>query len=1137
MLRIGLFATPGGSTYTIYEVDLKGYYRIDFVRNNGVFNIDVDNVVFSTVRKKTTYVYGDSTIYDDYLKAETTLTHAQYVTDKDSSWENGVFQTVIKQTNEKLGYSVNTVQHNGINYEVNMSGGGYVISKHIFDENYNLMLDPLNFRDYKKLTLSKDTVYADNNGVFYTLEVLKRRYDLSHIEENDFVVATDIESARMRLRMFVNDPFPLRGFDTETTGLDVCMYGEDHMVGIILGHNSTTSTYFPFRHEGDFNLPISFLDELVAALVQKQDICVAHNKKFDREVMLKEGYDIRVRWDTLHISIVDNPVLGKGVHGEKELMFQLDGKHYLELNEIFVTNDINFAVLTPELIKYYACPDGTGPIKLFMHFRQKMRKNMFKLCDLECRLADVKADQEYYGLRVDRKKFEHQYNNCNYIVDKLLEAFRIITASDGNINSADYLSDLMYNKMHCKVLLRTDTGKASTSVHAINKLAKIRAKTARKVSEDLVDLDGKVIVKAKDLACSAYPALVILSAYKKYMKLKTAFYARFERTMKTGRIFFWINQSGAATGRQSSPMHQLPPELKACILSDSDNRDFWGPDYSQVELRMIAYLAGEKKLIELASDPDNDIHRIIGSLIQKKDMWAITKEERSMGKRRNFGVVYTISKFGLAEQIFGPGYTKENADFCGKQIDEFFDEFKRIRRFIYNNGVFVQKHGYIETAWFHRRRPFPQILDPNTDSRTKSKILRMSNNLPVQGTAAELLKCGEVQMDDYIRAKGWNKIMDDGFPMVRNMLSIHDEIIISAHESIPYEEIIEMIKTCMEIEVKGAPPFFVQPARMSSWGDHESDQAAMPIRYRDEVIENYHKTGKSVFKCSYYKLAVPSDVASEVNTSNKPQGVLLETLYSRCKLEYINGDYEYMITDKDVKKAFKNYIESGFTKYRVDNYIELLNTFRHQQVDKYMAGLIAEYGNDYKVVGEHVRHPSLTHELLSMYEEHLKGMDLTHEEKITEAARLYMEDVPIAENVITINIPKETDKDRFTIQLEPLVQFDRDGNVVYEDVSEEEEPDYEASEEIDPEEAVSRVNHKPDYVFEIGDTISFDVDSLTPKQIDKVLSYIFVHKDDDGFYSTNLIYGNKLVPTKMSVENMDIEEANNLVNNLIEETL
>ena len=87
--------------------------------------------------------------------------------------------------------------------------------------------------------------------------------------------------------------------------------------------------------------------------------------------------------------------------------------------------------------------------------------------------------------------------------------------------------------------------------------------------------------------------MLILSKYKEYIKLKTAFYARFERTMTTGRVFFWINQWGAATGRQSSPMHQLPPDLKDCILSDSDDKDFWGPDYSQVELRMIAYLAGE----------------------------------------------------------------------------------------------------------------------------------------------------------------------------------------------------------------------------------------------------------------------------------------------------------------------------------------------------------------------------------------------------------------------------------------------------------------------------------------------------------------------------------------------------------------
>lgn len=1137
MLKVGIFTTPDGGEYVLYEVNLRGYYRLDMMRDNGVFNIDIDKVAFSVIRKKRTLVYGKSELYDDYLRMSETLSTAKYKVDKNNRWsEDGIFETVIEQVNEKLDYKVHKVLHNGVEYESILQGDGYTLSMTVYDEGYQLMLDPVNISKYRSNTLSKDSVVETKQGLFYTLETLKRRYDLGHIEDNDYVVADTLDVARMRLKQFKEDPFEFRGFDTETTGLDVCIVGKDRMVGIILGHNLITATYFPFRHKNVENLPLSFLPELMKVVISLQDRSVAHNKKFDRQVMLKEGYDLRIKWDTLHISIVLNPALGKGIHGEKELMYQLDGNHYLELNEIFLTNAIDFSILPKDLIKYYACPDGTGPIKLLVDFLKKLPKNQRMLVQLECALADVKADQEYYGLRVDVKKFSHQYNNCNYIVDMLLKAFRTVTGSDGNINSSEYLADLMYNKMHCEVLVRTNTGKASTSLTAINKLAKVRAKKNHEVVEDLVDLDGNVVIKAKDLATSQYPAFVILSKYKKYIKLKTAFYARFERTMKTGRIFFWINQSGAATGRQSSPMHQLPPALKACILSDSDDRDFWGPDYSQVELRMVAYLAGEKKLIELSSDPDNDIHRVIGSLISGKDMWAITAEERSIGKRRNFGVVYTISAYGLAEQIMGPGYTSNDVAFCANQIDEFFNEFKRIRRYIQRNAIFVQRHGYIKTEWFHRVRPFKQILDPNCDEKTKAKILRMANNLPVQGTAADMMKFGEVRMDEYIRAKGWNKIMEDGFPMVRNMLSIHDEIIISAHQSIPYEEIIKMIRDCMEVSVKDAPPFFVQPARMSSWGDHESEQAAMPIRYRDQVIADYERTGKTVFKQAYFRLVLPDKAVVAINNEKESKKKLLDLYTSSCQLVYDHGDYEVEPTERHLKDALLRYIDSGFITYRIDNYIPLLNEFRHSQVAGYMQGLINQYGTDYNVVSEHVRHPSLTHALLGMYEDKLKKLDLTHEEKIKEATRMYIADEPIVINDVVLKEPVETDKDKFTQQLEPLVMFDKDGNMLYDDETEVDEDIIEFSEETHPEEAVRILMEKPSYAFELGDTITIDVNCLTPRQIDKVLAFVFESRDSSGFYTVNIAYDNKLADTKIRVESLDYEKLNDLIDNLIRST-
>lgn len=1139
MLKSGIFVTPK-QTYTVYEIIESGFHRIDFLRGQGSFQVDLDSVVYSQVKKKNVFTFGDSSVYDEYLRAKETIESAKFKTVKNSQWENGVYVSKNHSENTKLGYTMDCTLHNGVLNDSVLMGNGYTIQSFVVDPIYGIKLEPLNFNQYQSVQLSQDTISNVQGGLFYSLDVLKRRYDLRHIEEKDFVVATDLETARKRLKEFDKDPYPFRGFDTETTGTDVCLYGDDHLVGVILGSNPNTATYFPFRHTGDFNLPIEFLREIMRVVKRHEEHSVAHNKKFDREVMLKEGYDVRIKWDTMQLSIILNPVLGRGIHGEKHLIYELTGKHFLELDEIFVNaKDIDFSVLPVDIIKYYACPDGTNVLDLLADMLKRLPKYQYRLALLECDLADVKADQEYYGIRVDVKKFEKQYQNCNYIIDNLLKAFRTLTREDGNINSPQVLTNLLYNKMHCKVLMRTKTGQASTSMIAIKKLAKVQAKEKHSITEDIVDLQGNVIIKASELATSAYPALVILAKYKEYNKLKTAFYSRFERTMKTGRIFFWVNQNGAATGRQSSPMHQLPPELKEVILSDADDRDFWGPDFSQIELRMIAYLADEPELIELAKNPDNDIHRIIGSLISNKEMWAITPEERSTGKRRNFGVVYLISAMGLAGQIFGPGFTKENVKFCQQQLDAFYHKFKRIDRYIKRNAALVQKRGYMETAWYHRRRLFKEIFDPDLEPSRRASILRMGNNVPVQGTAADYLKLAEVQMFEYIRKKGWD-VLKDGFPLVRMLLSIHDEIIISAHNSIPYEEIIEMITKCMETPVEGAPPFFVQPARMDNWEGHSDDACAMPIRYRDKVIEDYNRTGVSVFKQSYFDLIVPDDVRAAVSNSTKTIKELVNEFVDRVSMQFNHGDYVTEYTAEHVKDAFKKYIESGFKTYRIDNYIELLNNFRQGQLQSYMSDLIAKYGTDYKVVGEHVRHPSLTHSLLENYGKQIPK-DMDHVDRITEAARLYLEDVLSgklgSKSTFVVDLsdskPVSTDKDKFSQQLEQLVSLDQNGEVVYDEDNEVEDDIYNMFYDEDPDDIIDRCNNKPNYVWELADTITFDVQDLSSVDVDKVLSYIFKHQKTDGFYKATIIYNGRLIDTKMRLEEIDIDEANSVIMSLL----
>ncbi len=1134
MLKTGIFAYQG-KYYAVYEIDEPGFYRIDFIQEGGRFQTETKSVVYSQVHRKSIRYIGDDHLYTQYVNALTLIGNVQLKRDVTEEWVDGAFVVHEKGSNEKQQCFSETKTVNGVLKEWTYSVQGIIITMSVTQETYGVKLLPMNYSDYTELTVSADNVTSIEDGKpYYSLDVLCRRYNLSHIEKKDYLVVQSEEAARLRLKRWVESPSKFKAVDTETTGTDVDIYGDDKLVGIILAEDVNTSTYFPVRNALMWNVSKELLDEIMSAIKSQEGKLVGANIKFDRKVFLKEGYDIVFDWDTMQLSIVEHPFLERGTHTLKQRATEANGNFYLELEDIFINkSDIDFSVLPIDIVKYYACPDGTNTLEVLFMLLNKIPKYQWKLCQLESQLANVKADMEFYGIRVNVKRYEEQYNNCNYIIEKLLSAFRVLTRSDCNVNSSVELGDLIYNKMHCEVLARTKTGQPSVASMALNKLANEQRSEPADPVEDITDMFGHCIVSGKTLSKSKYPALVVLSKYKEYMKLQTAFYARFERTMRTGRVFFWVNQNGAASGRQSSPMHQLPPELKSVIVSDGIDYDLWGPDFSQIEIRMIAYLAGEKDLIERCSDPDNDIHRVIGSLISGKEMWRITPEERSAGKRRNFGFVYLISGFGLAKQIFNtPAPTKDQVKYAQDQLDALFHRFKYINRYIKHNAQEVQQRGYMETAWYHRKRYFNEIFDKDLEPRRKQSILRMANNMPVQGTAADYLKLAEVQMFQYIREKGWHVRQSDGFPLVRPMLSIHDEILISAHYSIPKEEIVTMIKTCMETPVKDAPPFFVSPALMSNWEGHSDDSLAMPIRLRDQIIQDYQESGKRVFFTNTYEITVPESIRN-LRSSTEVDSVSDDDL-NKINFRLVGEkQFDAEITKFDRLTALRDYIDFGATVYRQLNYRSVLSEYRKDVLHAYMQELIDKYGNDYMAVGKAVRHPSLTHQLLDVYKQQLKPMGLSHEDSIIEAARLYLEDTDVSVSAESVS-DERSDKEQQGRPLESLVNIDQDGNVVYEEGDEHtEEEEFMTDDEVDL--STYRLDERVPYVWELADSIIFDVQDIrSTDDINRVLNYIYQEKDDDGFFRTYILYNGKLVDTTIRAENIDIKAANDFVYSIID---
>lgn len=1117
MIRAGIFMVPNSDRqYSIFHATAKGFDRFDICEVGANFNVDYDRVVYSRVYYRGLIVYGNRQVYDEYTEFQAACLAMKGTSTKSTCWDKATSSFVHVETieDEDSGFLRRIERVNGVvvGETLKLRDGCIQLSK-VADLSSAWM--PINQQEYQKIEVDSTAEMSDSIP-YYTLNYLRAKYDLTHIDKTDSVVADTLEEARRRLYEWANSKEPVLSVDTETTGVDIDMDGEDTLVGVVLGESETKSTYFPFAHEQINNLPWSFYDELMEQVIKNQDRCTTHNGKFERKIFKKTGnWDFHPKWDTFPLSFMVEPVQRKGLHTLKNRVFQATGNKYLELEDIFKGSQVRFQVLPKEIVRIYACPDGYNSIVVFNWLKKQLPRESWAIYEKECELVSIKADNEYYGLRVDVAKYMKNAQNCDYVIDILLKTFRALTHVDGNINSPKVLNNLIYSQMHCPILARTKTGKPSTSGATIKKLAKTQAKVKGSVSRDILDMFGNVVIKAKDLNESAYPALLVLDKYKEYNKRKTAFYNRFNRTMKTGRIYFWVNQNGAGTGRQSSPMHQLPPELKDVIISDHDDWRMIDSDYGQIELRMIAFLAGEQELIDMCCDPDNDIHRAIGSLISNTPMWKIDAATRKKGKCRNFGVVYCISEYGLAGQMFGPGYTPEQVAECKQLIADFFDRFKKIKRFISNNCAMVSKQGYIKT-YFNRYRYFDEILQPDCTAKRKASLLRQANNTPVQGTAADYLKIAECNMQRYIYNKGWNKEID-GFPMVRMALSIHDETIVMAHKSIPHEEIIEMVKTCMEMNLKGAPPFFVSPAFCDTWEGHNDDSLAIPIKLRDKLIEDYHKTGKSAFTSEFYKLQVDEDVAKYVTENRYTETI--GTIYEKIK-------DRFDLPESVREKAVKHYIKTGNRLYEDTNYRDVLNDYRDKVLNDYMDGLIKEFGTDYKVTGEHVRHPSLTHELIARFSKEIpKGT--SHEDSILLATKLYIEGYKENSKSDNDEVLKRTtfteeEQYEFMQEVSALSTFDENGELVYEDNEPEEEEDMYSS--WDDEEFINAVaTGEIIYAWEFQNAIVLDCEKLSDPTINRLLSDAYEYHVPNGFYTIYIYYKGKLVDTTIRAEDFPVK--------------
>lgn len=1085
MIKTGIFKNiRDGSQYVVVinVVQNKGE-RIELYRNAEDYTpIDTYNAVGAYYRKSREYVYGNDDLIRDYLSTYNACVTLNGEVNQTTSFTPEGFTVTQTKVNEQLGISSKVIMVNGLVKEEEFRTNNYIISIDTTGEaNTTVFVDPLNIKDYRIVSILSD--FSDSDTVdadYYSLDYLKSKYNLDHIENYDYVIVQDMETAIERLTKWRTAKVKLKSVDIESTGLDVSIFGEDLITGVVMTWDweplgeVENSTYFPFRQRNfPYNLPIEFLGVIAEAVneqikassvdptVNDGHLILAHNGKMERKAFWQDQLDIRVDVDTYTLSTLIETKMQRGLHTLKNRAHEATGLEWLELDMVFKNKLIRFDILPPDIVKYYACPDTPNTIRVFKHLMKKLPSTEYSVFEIENDLQLCKSGNEYYGLRLDQDALITRLKNVEFVTDHLSTIFKKWHKTSKNINSADVLRNIVYTQLGCKVVVRTKKNKPSTSADAIKDIVDhgvIKGiDLENEVPADITDLYGKSIIKGKDLKANKYPSLVILAAYNKYKKELGAL-KRLQKKSNKNRVMFGINGTGAASGRQTSDAHQYSDTMKALVQSDTPYHDLVSCDYAQVELRILAYIIQDQRLIDLMKDKRLDIHRIFLNIITGVPIHLISALMRSAGKFVNFGVVYGISEYGLARNRFGPNYTKEQLLECKKAITDFFNGIPGCKDLADYNRQFVFEHGYIATEFGYQRH-FPEVFNSELTEAEKARIFRAANNTPVQGFGAHLLKQAEINFENYIKKKGWDETieyMGKQFPLVRVMLTIHDEVLISTLKEIPKEEIVLMCKECMEIVIPGAPPFFAVPTFVDNWYQGKSDEFEMSIAMRDDILEAW----------------------------------------------------------EDGKRSIVDW----------NNLVGSIKEYKLNQIKAYMDDLISEHKTEEEVI-KHVDHPEFTHLLIAIYVTKDQVKSNSHVECIALAVKAYMENAD--KTVEDSDHFKEHNEDAvvqdaisYLKDIEEYIEIDESGQAIIpeeidSDLTEEDSVDRYAQEKRDEE----RFTTTTTGIVYLGNIIIIDT-----SDIETIESMRELHQDvlgmcsANGYYQINYMRNGAMMPTQLRMD-------------------
>ena len=531
--------------------------------------------------------------------------------------------------------------------------------------------------------------------------------------------------------------------DTETTSAEPM---EAELVGMSFSDTENQAYYVPVPAEREEALKI--VNEFRPLYENETSMKVGQNIKYDILVLQNYGMEVKGElFDTMIAHYVLQPELRHNMDYLAEIYLHYQTIHIDELIGPRGKNQKNMRDLPPEEVYKYACEDADITLKLKNVLEEELKKQGVEhlFYEIEMPLVRVLANLESNGVRIDTEALKQTSEHFTVRLQEIEKEIYELAEETFNIASPKQVGEILFDKLKITdKAKKTKTGQYVTSEEVLESL-----RNKHEIIGKILEYRG--LKKLLGTYIDALPLLI---------------------NPRTGRIHTSFNQAVTATGRLSSSnpnLQNIPirdedgKEIRKAFIPD-DGCEFFSADYSQIELRIMAHLSEDKNMID-AFLSGYDIHAATAAKIYKVDIKDVTSDMRRKAKTANFGIIYGISIFGLAERM---NVDRKEAK---ELIDGYFETYPQVREYMDKSIQIAREQGYVETI-FHRKRFLPDINSRNATVRGYAE--RNAINAPIQGSAADIIKVAMARI--YKRFQSNNL-------KAKMILQVHDELNFSVPEA------------------------------------------------------------------------------------------------------------------------------------------------------------------------------------------------------------------------------------------------------------------------------------------------------------------------------------------------------------------